>query len=114
MTNMLITRNRFAALTQRIKDLQISKTDSKNKFQNDRNSSFELHSKSTRQRSRQDDTMLNRTNQTDNLIDENRNDEIVRLFLKRIDEQNSDFKDEKVCYNCDEKKHITNKCFKLK
>ena len=35
MINMSITQNRLAALTQRIKDSQISKTDSKNKSRND-------------------------------------------------------------------------------
>ena len=114
MTNMLIMQNRLAALAQRIKSSQILKVDSKNKSRNDRDSSFEFHSKSMRQRSRRDDTMFNRADQTDNSIDENRNDEITRLFLKRIDEQSSDFKDERICYNCDEKKHITSKCFKLK
>ena len=39
---------------------------------------------------------------------------LQNYFLKETDEQNSDFKDEKVCYNCNEKKHIINKCFKLK
>ena len=38
----------------------------------------------------------------------------MKLFLKKIDEQSSDFKDEKICYNCDEKEHIISKCFKLK
>ena len=47
MTNMSIIRNRLATLTPCIKDLQISIIDSKNKFQNDRNSSFEFRSKST-------------------------------------------------------------------
>ena len=60
MTNMSITRNRLAALTQRIKNSQASKIDSKNKFRNDQNSSFEFHSKSTRQRSRRNETMLDR------------------------------------------------------
>ena len=60
MTNMSITRNRLAALTQRIKNSQISKTDSKNKFRSDRDSSFEFHSKSMKQRSRRDDTIFNR------------------------------------------------------
>ena len=58
--------------------------------------------------------MFDRANQADNSIDENWNDEITRLFLKEADEQNSDFKDEKICYNCDEKKHITSKCLKSK
>ena len=58
--------------------------------------------------------MFDWTDQTDNSIDEDQNDEIVRLLLKGIDEQNSDFKDERICYNCDEKKHITSKCLKLK
>ena len=58
--------------------------------------------------------MLNRANQTDNSINENRNDEIVKLFLKRIDEQSSDFKNERICYNCDKKRHITSKCLKFK
>ena len=114
MTNMLITRNRLAALTQCIKSSQISKTDSKNKFRNDRNSSFEFHLKSTKQRNRRNDTRLNRADQTDNSIDENRNDEIAKLFLKKTDEQSSNFKDEKICYNCDEKEHIASKCFKFK
>ena len=35
MTNMSITRNRLAALTQRIKSSQISKVDSKNKSRSD-------------------------------------------------------------------------------
>ena len=48
MTNMSITRDRLAALTQRIKNLQISKTDWRNKSRNDRGSSFELHLKSTK------------------------------------------------------------------
>ena len=59
---MSITRDRLAALTQRIKNLQISKADSRNKPRNDRDSSFESHSKSTKQRSRRDNTMLDRTN----------------------------------------------------
>ena len=59
MTNMLITQNRFAALTQRIKSSQISKIDSKNKFRNDRDSSFEFRLKSTEQRSHRNDTMSN-------------------------------------------------------
>ena len=114
MTNMLITRDRLAALAQRIKDSQISKADSKNKFRSDRSLSFEFHSKSTEQRSCRNDTMFDRTDQTNNSIDENRNDEIAKLFLKETDEQSSDFKDERVCYNCGEKEHITSKCLKLK
>ena len=114
MTNILITRDRLAALTQRIKDSQISKADLRNKSRNDRDLNFESHSKSTKQRSRRNETMLDRANQTDNSINEDRNDEITRLFLKEADEQSSDFKDEKVYYNCDEKEHITNKCLKLK
>ena len=58
--------------------------------------------------------MLSRADQADNSIDEDRNDEITRLSLKRVDEQNSDFKNEKVCYNCDEKEHIASKCLKFK
>ena len=114
MTNMSITRNRLATLTQRIKDLQILKVDSRNKSRNDRDLNFELHSKSTEQRSCRNDTMLDRTDQTDNSIDENRNDEIARLFLKEADEQSSDFKDERICYNCDEKRYIASKCLKFK
>ena len=114
MTNMSITRDRLAALTQRIKSSQISKTDLKNKSRNDRDSSFEFHSKSTEQRSRRNETMLDRADQTDNSIDEDRNDEIARLFLREADEQNSNFKDERICYNCDEKRHIASKCFKSK
>ena len=58
--------------------------------------------------------MFNRANQTDNSIDKDRNDEIVKLFLKEADEQSNDFKDERICYNCGEKKYIANKCFKFK
>ena len=61
ITNMSITRNRLTTLTQHIKSSQISKTDSKNKFRNDRDSSFESHSKSTKQRSRRNNTMLDQT-----------------------------------------------------
>ena len=35
LMNISMTRNRLAALIQRIKNSQISKTDLKNKFQND-------------------------------------------------------------------------------
>ena len=114
MINMSITQDRLATLTQRIKGSQILKIDSKNKSRSDRDSSFEFHSKSTKQRSCRDDTMLDRADQADNSIDEDQNDEIARLFLKKIDKQNNDFKDERICYNCDEKRHITNKCFKFK
>ena len=114
MTNMLITQDRLAALAQRIKNSQISKIDSRNKFRNNRDLSFESHSKSTEQRCCRNNTMLDRTNQANNSIDKNRNDEIARLFLKETDEQSSDFKDEKVCYNCGEKRHIASKCLKLK
>ena len=114
MTNMSITRDRFAALTQRIKSSQTSKVDSRNKSRSDRDSSFEFHSKSTRQRSRRDETMLDRANQTDNSIDEDWNDEIARLFLREVDKQSSDFKDERICYNCGEKRHIASKCLKPK
>ena len=62
MINMSITRNRLATLTQRIKSSQISKIDSRNKFRNDRDSSFEPRSKLTKQRSHRDDTMSNRAN----------------------------------------------------
>ena len=58
--------------------------------------------------------MLDRADQISNSIDENRNDEIARLFLKEINEQNNEFKDERICYNCDKKRHITSKCLKLK
>ena len=112
--NMSITRNRLAALTQRIKNSQTSKVDSKNKLRNDRDLSFELYSKSTEQRSRRNDTMLDRANQTDNSIDEDQNDETARLPLKETDEQSSDSKNERICYNCDEKRHIASKCLKLK
>ena len=114
MTNMSITQDRLATLTQRIKDSQISKIDSKNKSWNDQDLSFEFHSKSTEQRSHRDDIISNRANQADNLISKNRNDKIARLFLKEINEQSSNFKDEKIYYNCGEKKHIINKCLKLK
>ena len=114
MTNISITRNRLATLTQCIKSSQISKADSRNKSRSDRDSSFEFHSKSTEQRSRRDDTVLDRTNQADNSTDENRNDEIAKLFLKGADEQSNDFKDERICYNCGEKKHIASKCLKFK
>ena len=114
MTNMSITRDRFAALTQRIKSSQISKADSENKPQNDRDSNFESHSKSTEQRSCWDETIFDRADQTSNSIDEDRNDEIAKLFLKETDEQSNDFKDERICYNCGEKKHIVNKCLKPK
>ena len=111
---MSITRDRLATLTQCIINSQILKINSRNKSRSDQNSNFKFYSKSTRQRSRRDDTMFDRINQTNNSIDENRNDEIAKLFLKEADEQSSDFKDEKICYNCDEKRHITSKCFKLK
>ena len=114
MTNISIMRNRLATLTQRIKDSQILKIDSKNKFRSDRDLNFKFHLKSTKQRSRRDDMMFDRTNQINNSIDEDQNDEIARLFLKKADEQSSNFKDKKVCYNCDEKKHIISKCFKFK
>ena len=58
--------------------------------------------------------MSNRINQIDNSINENRNDKIVRLLPKEIDEQSNDFKNEKIYYNCDEKKYITSKYLKLK
>ena len=114
MINILITRNRLAALTQRKKNSQISKVDSKNKSRNNQDSSFEFRSKSMKQRSHRNDMMSSRTNQTDNSINANRNEKITKLFLKEIDEQSSDFKDKRICYNCDEKKYITSKCFKFK
>ena len=70
MTNMSITRDRLAALTQHIKGSQILKADSKNKFRSDRDSSSRSHSKSTEQRSRRNNMMLNRINQTNNSINE--------------------------------------------
>ena len=112
--NKLITRNRLATLTQRIKSSQILKIDSRNKFQNNRNLNFEFRSKSIRQRSRSDKTTSSQADQTNNSISENRNNKIAKLFLKRVDEHSSDFKDEKIYYNYSEKKHIINKCFKFK
>ena len=111
---MSITRNRFTTLTQRIKGSQISKIDSRNKSQSDRGSSFEFYSKSTEQRSCRNDIMFDRADQISNSIDESRNDEIAKLSLREADEQSSDFKDEKICYNCSEKRHITSKCLKFK
>ena len=49
---MLIIRDRFATLAQRIKSSQILKIDSRNKFRNDQNSNFESRLKSTKQCSR--------------------------------------------------------------
>ena len=114
MTNISITRNRLVTLTQRIKNSQTLKTDSRNKFQNDWNLNFELRSKSTKQRSRRNDTMSNQTNKIDNSISKNRSNEIAKLFLRQTDEQSNDFKNKKICYNCDKKKHIINKCFTFK
>ena len=114
MTNMSITRDRLATLTQRIKNSQISKTDSKNKSQNNRNLSFESRSRSTKQRSHRNDTMSNWTNQTDNSINKNWNNKIVKLFLKEVDKQSNDFINERICYNCDEKEYITSKCLEVK
>ena len=84
MTNMLITQDRLVTLIQCIKSSKITKTDSRNRFRNNRDLSFEFRSKSTKQRSHRDNTMSNRTDQTDNSISENRNDEIIKLFLKKI------------------------------
>ena len=39
---------------------------------------------------------------------------MIKLFLKRTDEQNDNFKKKKICYSYDEKEHIINKCFKFK
>ena len=50
MMNMSITRDRLAALTQCIKNSQILKVDSRNKFQSNRDLNFEFRSKSTKQR----------------------------------------------------------------
>ena len=111
---MSITQNRFVALTQRIKGSQIFKIDSRNKFQDERNSSFESRLRTTKQRDRRGNTTQESTDSTENSISENRNDEIVKLFLKEADEQNSNFKDERICYNCDEKRHIASKCSKSK
>ena len=61
MINILITLDPLAALTQRIKNSQVSKINSRDKFQSDQNSSFEFRSKSTKQRSRRNDTTSNRT-----------------------------------------------------
>ena len=52
MINISIMQNRLAALTQRIKNSQISKADSKNKSRNDRDLNSKFYSKSTKQRSR--------------------------------------------------------------
>ena len=71
MTNMSIIRNRLATLIQRIKNLQTFKIDSRNKSQNDRNSNSKFRFKSTKQRDRRDDTTTNRSNQINNLINEN-------------------------------------------
>ena len=54
--NMSIIRNRFATLTQRIKNLQTFKIDSKNKFQNDRDLNSRFYLKLTKQRDRRNDT----------------------------------------------------------
>ena len=62
MTNMSIMQDCLAALAQHIKSLQTSKIDSKNKSRNNRDSNFEFRSKSTEQRSRQNDIMSNRIN----------------------------------------------------
>ena len=61
MTNMSITRNRLATLIQHIRNSQTSKTDSKNKFRNDRNLNSEFRLKLTKQRSHGNDMMSNRT-----------------------------------------------------
>ena len=75
---------------------------------------LKFYLKSTEQRDRKNNTTIDRSNQINNSINENQNNEIVKLFLKEVDEQSSDFKNKKICYNCGEKKHITSKCFKFK
>ena len=60
MMNMLIIRDRLATLTQCIKSLQISKVDSRNKSQSDRDLNFESRSKLTKQRNHRDDIMSSR------------------------------------------------------
>ena len=57
---------------------------------------------------------LSRTDQINNSINKNQNNEIARLFPKETDKQNNDFKDERICYNYNEKRHITRKCVTLK
>ena len=71
MTNISIIRNRLAALTQRIKNSQILKIDSKNKLRSDRDLNFEFYSKSTEQHSCRNDMIFNRTDQTDNSMNKN-------------------------------------------
>ena len=114
MMNISIIRNRLATLTQHIENSQAFKIDFENKLQNDRNLNSKFCLKSIKQRDRRNDTTTNRLNQTNNLINESRNDEIARLFLKETDDQSNDFKNEKICYNCGKKKHITSKCLKFK
>ena len=58
--------------------------------------------------------MSNRANEISNSINENQNDKITKLLSKKFDEQHNNFKDERICYNCDKKKHITKKCLKFK
>ena len=62
MMNISITRNRFAAMIQRIKSSQVFKIELKNKFQSERNSNFESRFKKIKQRDCQNDTMQNRSN----------------------------------------------------
>ena len=62
MINMLIIRNRFAALTQRIKNSQTFKIDFENKFQNDRDSNLKFRLKSTKQHNHKNDTTINQLN----------------------------------------------------
>ena len=71
MTNISIIQNRLAILIQRLKDSQIFKINSKNKFQNDRDSNFKRRSKSMRQYDRRRNTISNRSNQINNSINKN-------------------------------------------
>ena len=67
-----------------------------------------------KQHDHRDDRTSSRSNQTNNSINENWNDVIIKLFLKETDEQSNDFKDERIYYNYNEKKYIISKCLKLK
>ena len=78
MINMSITRDRFATLTQCIKNSQISKADSENKPRSDRDLSSESHSKSTEQLTRKTNLEVIET-QVPNLIRSRRNSAAVEM-----------------------------------
>ena len=114
ITNMSITRETLIALTQRYKSLQFLRFDLENRIQDNWSFSFNSQIDNCAKLNCRVEKARDCLEQQDRSINNNRRNEIFRLFLRDVDNSSSNSKNKRTCYNCGKKKYIAKNCFELK